>query len=782
MLAAAPGPRPGEYRTAPRNPILMHHIPVCLAALLGAALSAAAQPRVIETPRLRFELSPATGQYELADKQARVVWRSNPRQARFAEATLNAGGRQQRVPLARCEVREASGGLEAVFAPLPEQPEGRVRVRIRAERDAMLTMAWEADKALGVESVRLLDEALWTTDRSQGYAVVPVREGLIVPADSGLAFTNRFGTFDYEGCHMEMFGVVRAGAAALVTWHDPYAALEVRSVVTNTPWAEGRQALLPSLNLRSGARALRIHLLGPGDHVTIGRAYRETAREKGWRVTWEAKLPGHPERADYFGASNFKLWSLLSRTMSEDSTREVSVKVNWTFDEAAQIAEHLKNDLKLDKVLFMMGGWIKRGYDNQHPDILPTAPECGGDAAFAEACRRISALGYVLSLHDNYQDIYRDSPSWSEEYVSKNADGKLTVGGKWAGGRAYITCSKKALELARRPQNLPAVRKLSGARSYFIDTTYAAGLSECQDPAHPLTKWDDMKWKQALSDYARDVFGSFGSECGREWAIPHSDFFEGLTGVSGTYDHNKDLARQLGASVIPLFEIVYRDCIALYGKYGYDPMRASEYVLHHLVIGRPLNYHSVPSHLYWKEPPRGDHADKPAAAAALFCRADNGWAEGLHPLDRFVKNTHEILSPLHELTARAPLADHRFLTPDRKVQRSVFGDGRSGLEVVVNMGSAPFRQASRLGGSIELPPGGFLAESDLFVAFHAANWDGVRYEAAPLFTLRSMDGRGLAESKSVRIYHGFGDARLQFRGATQRVQKEAVWKGQTLSE
>src|ERR1043165_3101796 len=72
--------------------------------------------------------------------------------------------------------------------------------------------------------------------------------------------------------------------------------------------------------------------------------------------------------------------------MSEDSTKEERVRVNWTFDEAAQVAEHLKNDLKLDKVLFIMGGWIHRGYDNQHPDILPSAPECGGEIGRA-SCR-----------------------------------------------------------------------------------------------------------------------------------------------------------------------------------------------------------------------------------------------------------------------------------------------------------------------------------------------------------------------------------------------------------
>ena len=26
-----------------------------------------------------------------------------------------------------------------------------------------------------------------------------------------------------------------------------------------------------------------------------------------------------------------------------------------------------------------MGGWTHRGYDNQHPDILPANPECGGN-------------------------------------------------------------------------------------------------------------------------------------------------------------------------------------------------------------------------------------------------------------------------------------------------------------------------------------------------------------------------------------------------------------------
>ena len=54
----------------------------------------------------------------------------------------------------------------------------------------------------------------------------------------------------------------------------------------------------------------------------------------------------------------------------------------------------------------------------------------------------------------------------------------------------------------------------------------------------------------------------------------------------------------------------------------------------------------------------------PNTSRALFTRADHGWAEGMHALDRFVKNTHETLSPLNEISARMPMTKHEFLTPD----------------------------------------------------------------------------------------------------------------------
>jgi hypothetical protein len=730
----------------------------------------------IETRFFRFTLSEVTGQCELLDKRTGISWLGSTNRPRLGEVTLQVDGKPRRVDLARCDVASEGRSLVASFHPLNERPTATLRVRLKALPDReTLDVSYQADEALQVTSISLLEDLMAATDAAKGYVIVPVREGLLVPADSGLSFTHRFGTFEYEGCHMEMLGIVQGDTAAMVTWHDPYVAAELKSTIAGTPSPDGRQRLSASMVLAKSAKSFRIQCLGKGDYVTIARAYRKVAQEKGWLVTWDQKLKTNPQRAKLFGAINFKLWSTLDRSMNAESTKEESVRVNWTFDESAQVAEHLKRDLKLDQVLFIMGGWIHRGYDNQHPDILPTAPECGGDVAFADCARRVRNLGYVFCLHDNYQDIYRDSPSWDEKLIMKTPDGKVARGGHWAGGTAYLTCSQMALDLARRPQNLSAVKALCAADAYFIDTTYAAGLQECFDPAHPLTRWDDMKWKQALSDYGREVFGIFGSECGREWAIPHSDFFEGLTGVSGHAYHDTKLMSKLGATVVPLFDLVYRDCIAMYGKYGYDPQRAAEYVLQHISLARPLNYHEIPPHLYWKR--EFKPATQPTTSApnpALFVRADGGWAAELHPLDRFVKNTYEILSPLNELTARMRMTQHRFLTPDRKVQQSTFGEGADAVVVVVNGGETPFTCTSRSGGIVELPPYGFIAESRTFVAFHALSYGGLRYSAPAMFTLRSLDNRPLSRSRQVRVYHAFGSDQIRVGKATLAVPREAI--------
>jgi hypothetical protein len=198
-------------------------------------------------------------------------------------------------------------------------------------------------------------------------------------------------------------------------------------------------------------------------------------------------------------------------------------------------------------------------------------------------------------------------------------------------------------------------------------------------------------------------------------------------------------------------------------------------VLLHISLARPLNYHDIPPHLYWKT--GFQPATEPAAPApnpALFARADGGWAAELHPLDRFIKNTYEILSPLNELTARMQMTQHQFLTSDRKVQQSNFGNGADAVVVVVNAGGSVFTYTSRSNGKMELPPYGFIIESRTFAAFHALSYGGLRYDAPAMFTLRSLDNRPLSRSRQVRVYHAFGSDQIRMGKKTLAVPREAI--------
>src|SRR5208283_1264491 len=60
--------------------------------------------------------------------------------------------------------------------------------------------------------------------------------------------------------------------------------------------------------------------------------------KKSLAATLTGKISRNPHVEQLLGAANVKLWTCLARRMSDDSTREESVRVLWTFDEAAQIA------------------------------------------------------------------------------------------------------------------------------------------------------------------------------------------------------------------------------------------------------------------------------------------------------------------------------------------------------------------------------------------------------------------------------------------------------------
>ena len=366
----------------------------------------------------------------------------------------------------------------------------------------------------------------------------------------------------------------------------------------------------------------------------------------------------------------------------------------------------------------------------------------------AAAADRIRACGYLFGLHDNYQDMYEDAPSWGETWLNKDSHGVSRKGGNWNGGQAWQVCAVKQVELAARPDtNLPAIAKLFAPTIYFIDTVFAWPLVTCEDRVHPMSRRDDLFWKTNLCLLAKKHFGLFGSEEGREWSVPCADYLEGIFG------HQTDSPP---GQVIPLFPLVYSDCVQIMTHQGNRIGAGDEKKVADHILFAEMFLPSFGQHLYWQQ------ADP--QSSDLWSRGDGGWGEQLCKTDRVIKNVWEVLSPLNRITAELPLDDHKFLTPDRLVQQTRFGD------VTITVA---FSKPAEIGDQ-RVPANGFVVDSPQYVAFCATRYNGVDYASPTLFTAQSLDGKPLAESTQVRIYHGFGDRHIRLSGKDFEVAAEEV--------
>jgi len=704
---------------------VQHPILITVAAIFILAMSAGAQETsaLLENRALRAVLNLSSGAITVLDKQTGVSWELGAPEAMFETGSMGA------------------------LPPLQVIHRDRRMLRYRRDNVGVFSLSLLADPPRvdysavpesEVKELHLLSKALPVGSGDNNYYAVPYRMGIQLRPEGDKPFSRRIR----DSCSMAMFGAVKEGSALLVTWKDPYTEVQVDYSVQPAP------QLRMGLAMRERASSVRLQPLGRGGYVEIAKAYRTVARERGVLKTLAEKMRVNPRLTEFFGAADFKPFAYMRLAPNTPWHKgdQWGMQLNFTFEECAELAEHLQRDLGIDRAMLVLNGWINRGYDNRHPDILPAAPEIGGNEGLAACSRRVKALGWLFGLHDNYQDMYRDAPSWNEEFIIKNSDGSLRKGGIWAGGPCWLICSRKSLELASRPQNIPQVKELFAPTLYFSDTIFAAGLYECFDPNHPTTPADDMHYKQQLCDYLRGQFGLFGSEEGREWGVAHADYFEGLMSHRTHFQRPDDTD-----IIVPLFELVYGDAIPIYAHQSDRPRPDNPgYILDHILYAEmPVYYFG--NHRYWSSP-TGDF--KPAAGSdsqLVFAHK-----AGLGLTDGFIKNTYEVLSPVHRLTALLPMTNHRFLTANRKAETTRFGKD-VGITVNYDTNDLVLDEAV-------LPQYGFLIESPTLVAFHARSYRTMHFTHPTMLVVQSADGKNLRTSRQLRMYVAFGDAPANWAG------------------
>ena len=492
--------------------------------------------------------------------------------------------------------------------------------------------------------------------------IVPMNEGISYPADETDGIPSRLSTYSGHGVCMSFFGVQDdasgAGYMGVVETADDAAVAFRRSekAATTAPGISWE----PQKGRFGSARRIRFVFFDEGGYVAMCKRYRAYAKLQGKFKTFAEKAKERPLVDRLLGAPNI-----------------------WTFvDDKVSLAKEFKT-VGIDR--FLWSG--------------------GGNAQEVAALAKMD--GVLVSRYDVYRDIYRpeqlrklgwksgtNSDAWPDGAAWNSADsndwrkawGVRAKDGTWT----YCGCMCDAVSAKYCRKHVGAELKTIPYTCRFVDVTTAAAWDTCSNPAHPMTRGESRAYRMDLLRLLGDEYGLVvGSETGHDAAVPYCDYFEGMLSLCHyrVPDSGRHLEQiwtnvptrvakfQVGPAYrLPLWELVYHDCLCAHWYWG--------------------DYNNkLPS--LWD---RRDLFNVLYGTMGMYMFNRRQWEQDK---DRFVRS-YKTTSPVARKTGYSEMLDHRILTTDRLVQRSVFANGTT---VTVNFGDRPFA----------LPEGGELAAGDFRV-------------------------------------------------------------------
>jgi hypothetical protein len=375
-------------------------------------------------------------------------------------------------------------------------------------------------------------------------------ESLVIPTGIGRIIrgplqARRFHTA-FGNLSMRWFGGLRgdnAGWMAIFSEGHTDAGVHVLGLGASPGW-------LKSMGQWAGPRRVR-YCMTRGGYVGMAKVFRQWAQEHGLHRSLRQKLEENPAVQQLLGGrilsfhqahgTRRESWEGRGVPVPEDIDEKTGrVQVGITHAQGAELVREARRR-GMSRGVVNVRGWINGGYDETHPDIWPPEPALGS----VEQLRNLlNCPPLVGVLHDNYQDIYRQSASFPRG-AAKLSSGELAFGGVWAGGQAFLLCSRHGLEYARR--NWQQIRQLQPG-GMFIDTTTASPLYECYDPDHPTSRAQDERYKLKLLGLYKSQGQLLGSEETRDFGVPLLDWCE------NRHQH-------AAGESIPLWPLVYHDAI-----------------------------------------------------------------------------------------------------------------------------------------------------------------------------------------------------------------------------
>ena len=407
-----------------------------------------------------------------------------------------------------------------------------------------------------------------------------------------------------------------------------------------------------------------------GGITALCQAYREFAVKKGFVVTLKEKSKRVKNIDKLVGSANVWLWNSDAMSLLYDENPPYSIPTKEQLEKRKRIAKEMK-DNGMARVMWSIFnenvdretveyindlGYLTTFYD-VYTDVIPEKI-----ADLVSEPRRIRCKHRMSAYPDGIR-VEKDG-SFGKAWPLKGKDGKFYDQNN--------ICDIEALKLAMN--YIPAHSKETALKGRFLDVVVMR-VGECYHPDHPMTRTDAFRYKRILLQYLNDIGLVSGTEVGCEDVAANINYQEGM--MSPPMYRAPDSGRRMttlyyGDSIdekinkymlnpiyrVPLWELVYHDCVVSYWYWGDSTNSCPE-----LMKKRDLF-----CSLYGLPP--------------IYSFDANDWEK----LKKDIIDSYHRTSEIASKTGYCRMMSFEYITEDKLVQKTTF---ENGIEVVANFSDKP---------------------------------------------------------------------------------------------
>jgi hypothetical protein len=315
-----------------------------------------------------------------------------------------------------------------------------------------------------------------------------------------------------------------------------------------------------------------------------------------------------------------------------------------------------------------------------------------------DVAKHADELGYVFGPYDSYHSIHAPGApgTWSTaQFDQKLYDTGAIIRKDGTQRRGFQKKGYMLSPLAAEPYVQKRVSELMSRvpfTSWFLDCDGFGEVFDDYSPLHPATQAEDAAARVKRINWISQTYGvPVGTEGGSAYAIPGVHFAHGvMTSVIGWGDpdlKNKSSEYFLGAYWPPDGPQVFTKQVPLkpkYAKVHFDPryrLPLHQTVFHDSVIA--THHWSAASLKFADQVQTNELLELLYNVPPMYHLNRAEWKKHR---ERILAH-YAVFSPLHRETALLPMTDFTWLSEDRQVQRTVFGDR---VEMIANFGEKPF--------------------------------------------------------------------------------------------